>query len=214
MGPLLCLPAPFLASLGAVAVGQGWLSPSQPSPEPRNTFIQNRNPSKFKEKSLFIQIKEGEGKREEIHHPMCPGGATGTWEGEGAASEASDAGCCLAQGSWLMSRAGLPPPGMHSKTRACPSSQNDSERGHLCWMNLKGMVDATCFSPSVSQISAMLVYHLNAWPSGSCPLIAEFCFFAFHSSKGFSFLPFLFCTPVLPGTYINVLFPPLPPPSR
>ena len=58
--------------------GVALLSPSQPSPEPRNTFVQNHNPSKFKKKSLFIQIKEGEGKREEIHHPMCPGGATGT----------------------------------------------------------------------------------------------------------------------------------------
>lgn len=127
---------------------------------------------------------------------------------------ALDAGCCLAQGSLLMSRAGLPPPGMHSKARACPSSQDDSERGHLCWMNLKGTVDATCFSPSVFQISTMLVYHLNAWPSGSCLLIAEICFFAFHSSEGFSFLPFLFCTPALPGTYISVSFPPLLPPSR
>ena len=91
-----------------------------------------------------------------------------------------------------MSRAGLPPPGMHSKTRACPSSQNDSERGHLCWMNLKGMVDATCFSASVSQISAMLVYHLNAWPSGSCLLIAEFASLLFTPQRAFPFCLFCF----------------------
>ena len=47
-------------------------------------------------------------------------------------------------------------------------------------------------------------------PSGSLLLIAKPCFIAFHSSKGFHFLPFLFCTPVLPGTYISVLFPLLP----
>lgn len=110
-----------------------------------------------------------------------------------------------------MSRAGLPPPGTHNKARACPSSQDDSERGHLCWMNLKGTADATCFSPSVSQISAMLVYHLNAWPSGSCLLIAEFCFFAFHCSKGFSLFPFFVLHSRTAWYLVSVLFPPLRP---
>ena len=101
---------------------------------------------------------------------------------------ALDAGCCLAQGSLLMSRAGLPPPGTHSKARACPSSQDDSERGHLCWMNLKGTVDATCFSPLSSKSEQCLAFRKLPPHCGNLLLCFSFLrglffftFFVLHS---------------------------------
>lgn len=54
---------------------------------------------------------------------MCPGGPLAPEEGG-----ALDAGCCLAQGSLLMSRAGLPPPGLPQQSQGLPVfSKDDSE---------------------------------------------------------------------------------------
>lgn len=128
---------------------------------------------------------------------MCPGRVADHWgrEGRGPAVEASAAGCCLARGSSLMNQAGLPPSEMHGKVRACPPSQDDSERGYLRGIYLKGMVDASSSSFSVSQIPSILVYHLNDRPFRKLPphckallhcfsllkVLSLFTFFVLHS---------------------------------
>ena len=108
---------------------------------------------------------------------------------------ALDAGCCLVQGSLLMSRAGLPPPGTHSKARACPSSQDDSERGHLCWMNLKGTVDATCFSPLSSKSEQCLSSTSMPGLQEAASSLWKFASLLFIPQRAFLF--YLFCFALL-----------------
>ena len=123
---------------------------------------------------------------------MSPGGVADHWgrEGRGPAADASAAGWRLAWGSSLMNQARLPPPGMHGKVRACPPSQDDSGRGYLHWIFLKGMMDASSSSFSVSQIPRMLVYHLNDRPFRKPPPHCKALLHCFSLLKGLSLFTF------------------------